>query len=188
MTPTWSITGTSSGFGRKLTERLLARGDRVVATVRKPAALDDLKARHGDRLSIAILDVTDRTAVRRVVDEAFTAMGRINVVANNAGYGLFGAVEEVTDEQIRHQIDTNILGSIAVIRAVLPHLRAQGGGRILQLSSAGGQTPTRISASITRPNGASKASSRRPPKRSRHSEYPSRSSSPAPPGPISGPA
>lgn len=136
---TWFITGTSSGFGRVLTEKLLARGDRVVATLRKLDALDDLKARYGDRLRIATLDVTDTAAVRDVVNRAFDELGRIDVVVNNAGYGLIGAGEEVSDDQIRHQLDTNLIGSIQVIRAALPHLRAQGGGRILQVSSAGGQ-------------------------------------------------
>ncbi|MEP7186643.1 MAG: SDR family oxidoreductase [Rhodanobacter sp.] len=139
MSTTWFITGTSSGFGRSMTEKLLARGDRVAATLRKTAALDDLQERYGDRLWVATLDVTDADAVRDVVNRAFAALGRIDVVVNNAGYGLFGAAEEVTDAQIRRQIDTNVIGSIQVIRAALPHLRAQGGGRILQVSSEGGQ-------------------------------------------------
>ncbi|MDB5566629.1 MAG: short-chain dehydrogenase/reductase [Tardiphaga sp.] len=139
LSKTWFITGTSSGFGRAMTEKLLARGDRVAATLRKAAALDDLKARHGDRLWVAALDVTDTDAVRSVLDRAFAELGRIDVVVNNAGYGLFGAGEELGDDQIRHQIDTNLIGSIQVIRATLPHLRAQGGGRILQVSSEGGQ-------------------------------------------------
>jgi NAD(P)-dependent dehydrogenase (short-subunit alcohol dehydrogenase family) len=139
MTSTWFITGTSSGFGRLLTEKLLARGDRVAATLRRMDALDDLKARYGDSLWMASLDLTDEHAIRRTVDRAFDELGRIDVVVNNAGYGLFGAAEELNDEQIRHQIDTNLLGSILVIRAALPHLRAQGGGRVLQVSSEGGQ-------------------------------------------------
>ena len=139
MVKTWFITGASSGFGRILTEKLLARGDRVAATVRRESSLDDLRVQHGDRLWIAILDVTDADAVRRVIDRAFAELGRIDVVVSNAGYGLFGAAEEVTDAQVRHQIDTNLVGSIAVIRACLSHLRAQGGGRVLQLSSEGGQ-------------------------------------------------
>jgi NAD(P)-dependent dehydrogenase (short-subunit alcohol dehydrogenase family) len=139
MVKTWFITGASSGFGRILTEKLLARGDRVTATVRRESSLDDLRVRHGDRLWIAMLDVTDADAVRTVIDRAFAELGRIDVVVSNAGYGLFGAAEEVTDAQVRHQIDTNLVGSIAVIRACLPHLRAQGGGRVLQLSSEGGQ-------------------------------------------------
>lgn len=139
MTQTWLITGTSSGFGRILTEKLLARGDRVAATLRRPDALEDLKAIHGDRLWIAALDLTDTAAIRSIVERAFADLGRIDVVVSNAGYGLFGAAEEVDDDQIRRQIDTNLLGSIQLIRAVLPHLRQQGGGRILQVSSEGGQ-------------------------------------------------
>lgn len=139
MSKTWFITGTSSGFGRQMTEQLLQRGDRVFATLRKTGALDDLNAVHGDRLQIASLDVTDAGAVSAVVADAFRTMGRIDVIVNNAAYGLFGAGEEVSDEQIRHQLDTNLLGSIQVIRAALPHLRAQRGGRILQVSSEGGQ-------------------------------------------------
>lgn len=138
-THTWFITGTSSGFGRQLTEILLARGDRVAATARKTASLTDLSAKHGDRLWLAALDVTDSDAIRRVVGEAFAALGRIDIVANNAGYGSFGAAEEYTDKQILDQISTNLIGSIQVTRAALPHLRAQGGGRIIQLASMGGQ-------------------------------------------------
>jgi len=111
----------------------------VAATVRRVDALDDLKARYGDRLWLGSLDVTDTTAVRRVVDRAFADLGHIDVIVNNSGYGLFGAAEEVSDEQIRQQSDTNLIGSIQVIRAALPHLRAQGGGRILQVASEGGQ-------------------------------------------------
>ena len=136
---TWFITGTSSGFGRAMTERLLARGDRVAATLRQANALDDLRDQHGARLWTATLDVTDADAVRQTVARAFDDLGRIDVVVNNAGYGLFGAAEEVSDEQIWHQLDTNLVGSIQVIRAALPFLRNQGGGRILQVASEGGQ-------------------------------------------------
>lgn len=136
---TWFITGTSGGFGRLLTEQLLRRGDRVAATLRKVSALDDLQAQYGDRLWVAPLDVTEPAAIRRVVNAAFAELGRIDVVVNNAAYALFGAAEEVSDEQIAQQIETNLTGSIQVIRAALPHLRAQGGGRILQVSSEGGQ-------------------------------------------------
>lgn len=139
MANTWFITGTSTGFGRTMTELLLARGDRVAATLRKPEALDDLKARHGDRLWVGLLDVTDTRAVRQVVDRVFGELGRIDVVVNNAAYAVFGAAEEASDDQVKHQIDTNLIGSIQVIRAALPHLRAQGGGRVLQVSSEGGQ-------------------------------------------------
>jgi NAD(P)-dependent dehydrogenase (short-subunit alcohol dehydrogenase family) len=139
MPTTWFITGTSSGFGRLLTEQLLARGDRVAATLRRPEALDDLRAEHGDRLWLARLDVTDTGQVHRVVADAFAALGTIDVIVNNAGYAVFASVEEASDEQIRRVIDTNLLGSINVIRAALPLLRAQGHGRILQVSTAGGQ-------------------------------------------------
>lgn len=136
---TWFITGTSSGFGWSLTELLLERGDRVAATVRKEHVLNDLKERYGEQLWVATLDVTDSQAIRTVVGQAFKDLGKIDVVVNNAGYGLFGAAEEVSDEQITHQFNTNVIGSIQVIRAALPYLRTQGGGRIIQLSSMGGQ-------------------------------------------------
>ena len=139
MTKTWLITGTSSGLGRLLAERLLQRGDRVVATLRREGALDELKEQYGASLHVLTLDVTDVRAVHANIAAAFEAMDRIDVVVNNAGYGLFGAAEEVTDEQIDRQIATNLTGSIHVIRAALPHLRRQGGGRIVQVSSEGGQ-------------------------------------------------
>jgi len=139
MTKTWFITGTSTGLGRLLTEQLLERGDRVVATLRKQGALDELVQKYGTRLHVITLDVTDTQAIRAVVADAFTQMGRIDIVVSNAGYGLFGAGEEISDEQIERQIATNLLGSIQFIRAVLPALRAQGGGRIVQVSSEGGQ-------------------------------------------------
>jgi NAD(P)-dependent dehydrogenase (short-subunit alcohol dehydrogenase family) len=135
----WFITGINSGFGRQMTEQLLARGDRVAGTVRKMDAMEDLKSRYGDLLWIARLDVTVVPEIRAVVNRAFAELGRIDVVVNNAGYGLFGAAEELTDEQILHQLHTNLIGSIQVVRAALPHLRAQDGGRIIQLSTYGGQ-------------------------------------------------
>lgn len=139
MSKTWFITGTSSGFGRLMTEKLLASGDRVAATARNPDALSDLKDRYGDLLWTAKLDVTDTAAVRDVVARAFGDLGRIDVIVNNAGYGLFGAAEELSDEQILDQINTNLVGPIQVTRAALPHLREQGAGRIIQLSTYGGQ-------------------------------------------------
>jgi NAD(P)-dependent dehydrogenase (short-subunit alcohol dehydrogenase family) len=139
MYKTWFITGSSSGFGRALTEGLLKLGDRVAATARKVNALDDLEAQYGERIWVARLDVTDTDSVREIMRSAFDNFGRIDVIVNNAGFGLFGTAEEVSDDQIRRQIDTNLIGSIQVIRAALPYLRAQGGGRILQLSSVGGQ-------------------------------------------------
>ena len=139
MSKTFLVTGASSGFGRLLTERLLARGDRVVATLRRTGTLDDLRDAHGDRLRVETLDLTETGTVRGVVDRAFEMMGRIDVVVSNAGYGLFGAAEELSDAEIDRQIATNLTGSIQLIRAVLPHLREQGGGRIVQVSSEGGQ-------------------------------------------------
>ena len=136
---TWFITGANSGFGREMATQLLARGDRVAATARNMDVLNDLKSRFGGLLWMARLDVTDTPAIRKVVNGAFADLGKIDVVINNAGYGLFGAAEEVTDEQILHQINTNLIGSIQVVRAALPHLRQQGGGRIIQLSSVAGQ-------------------------------------------------
>lgn len=139
MQRTWFITGTSTGFGRALTEQLLARGERVAATARSPEALAALQDRYPHTLWIGRLDVCDGGAIDAVVARAVEELGRIDVVVSNAGYGLIGAAEESTDEQIRRQIDTNLLGSIRLIRAFLPHLRRQHGGRIVQLSSMGGQ-------------------------------------------------
>ncbi|MGO1070700.1 SDR family oxidoreductase [Lysobacter sp. CA199] len=144
---TWLITGVNSGFGRHMTEQLLARGDRVAGTVRNLESMDDLQAQYGDRLWLAQLDVTDTPAIHRVVNQAFADLGKIDVVVNNAGYGLFGAAEELSDDQIVHQINTNLVGPIQVVRAALPHLRAQGGGRILALSTYGGQA-THAGASL----------------------------------------
>jgi NAD(P)-dependent dehydrogenase (short-subunit alcohol dehydrogenase family) len=135
----WLISGASSGLGRLMTQHLLARGDRVVGTIRREGALEDLQKKYGDRLGVASVDLTDIAWIRAVVDDAFRRMGRIDVVVSNAGYGLFGAAEELTDEQIDHQIKTNLTGSIQLIRAALPHLRGQRGGRVIQVSSEGGQ-------------------------------------------------
>ena len=140
MTKTWLITGASAGLGRIMTEKLLDRGDRVFATVRRDGVLDEVRERHPEALQVLSLDVSDTVAVRRAIDGAFAQAGRIDVVVSNAGYGLFGAAEEVTDAQIERQIATNLVGSIQLIRASLPHLRSQAGGRILQVSSEGGQT------------------------------------------------
>jgi NAD(P)-dependent dehydrogenase (short-subunit alcohol dehydrogenase family) len=136
---TWLITGVNSGFGRLMTEALLERGDRVAGTVRKLDAMDDLKAKYGERLWLANLDMTDLPAVRSVVEKAFAELGTIDVIVSNAGYGLFGAAEELSDDQVVHQLATNLSGPIQLIRAALPHLRAQGGGRIIGLSTYGGQ-------------------------------------------------
>ncbi|WAM12276.1 SDR family oxidoreductase [Rhodococcus sp. JS3073] len=136
---TWLITGVSSGFGRHLTEQLLERGDRVVGTIRRPESVDDLTSRHPDLFRAEVLDVRDTPALRAAVTRIVADFGRIDVAVSNAGYGLFGAAEELTDEQIDDMIATNLTGSIQFIRAVLPHMRAAGGGRIVQLSTYGGQ-------------------------------------------------
>jgi NAD(P)-dependent dehydrogenase (short-subunit alcohol dehydrogenase family) len=136
---TWFVTGASRGFGRELTEQLLARGHRVAATLRRPEQLDDLAGRHQDRLWVRALDVTDTGRMRHVVAEAFADLGRVDVVVSNAGFGVFGAAEDLTDGQVEAMIATNLTASIQLARAVIPYLRAQGGGLLLQLSSMGGQ-------------------------------------------------
>ena len=136
---TWLITGVSSGFGHELATQLLERGDRVIGTVRRVEAVADLVARHPDALRVELLDMTDTPAIHRVVERSFAELGRIDVVVSNAGYGLFGAAEELTDAQVGHIVATNLLGPIHLVRAALPHLRAQGGGRVIQISSYGGQ-------------------------------------------------
>ena len=136
---TWFITGVSSGFGRRLTDQLLERGDRVVGTVRDTGKAVDLLERYPEAFRAEVLDVADTAAIRDVVERSFAQLGRIDVVISNAGYGLFGAAEELSDKQIDDMIATNLVGSIQLIRAVLPHLRGQGGGRIIQISTYGGQ-------------------------------------------------
>lgn len=136
---TWLITGVSSGFGRELTTQLLAHGERVLGTVRDRAKVADLIETYPETFHPEILDVTDTLAVHALVDRAFAELGRIDVVISNAGYGLFGAAEELSDAQIEHLIATDLTGSIQVIRSAIPHLREQGGGRIIQISSYGGQ-------------------------------------------------
>jgi NAD(P)-dependent dehydrogenase (short-subunit alcohol dehydrogenase family) len=136
---TWFITGVSSGFGRQLTDQLLERGDRVVGTVRDTGKVAELLERYPTAFHAEVLDVTDTAAIREVVERSFAWLGRIDVIISNAGYGLFGAAEELSDKQVEHIVATNLVGSIQLIRAALPHLRTQGGGRIIQISSYGGQ-------------------------------------------------
>jgi NAD(P)-dependent dehydrogenase (short-subunit alcohol dehydrogenase family) len=135
----WLITGVSSGFGRELATQLLDQGETVIGTVRRPDSAADLLQKYPGTFRRELLDVTDASAVRNVVDRSFTSLGRIDVIVSNAGYGLFGAAEELSDEQVSHIIATNLTGSIQLIRAALPHLRAQGSGRIIQMSTYGGQ-------------------------------------------------
>jgi NAD(P)-dependent dehydrogenase (short-subunit alcohol dehydrogenase family) len=136
---TWFITGVSSGFGRQLTEQLLERGDRVIGTVRDTGKVADLLERYHETYHAELLDVTDTAAIHEVLERSFSKLGRIDVIISNAGYGLFGAAEELSDKQVEHIVATNLLGPIQLIRAALPHLRAQGGGRVIQISSYGGQ-------------------------------------------------
>jgi NAD(P)-dependent dehydrogenase (short-subunit alcohol dehydrogenase family) len=136
---TWLITGVSSGFGREFTQQLLGRGDRVVGTVRDTSKVTDLAEKYPDTFIAEVLEMTDAVAVRELVDRCFARLGRIDAVISNAGYGLFGAAEELSDGQVDHIIATNLTGSITLIRSAVPHLRGQGGGRIIQISSYGGQ-------------------------------------------------
>jgi NAD(P)-dependent dehydrogenase (short-subunit alcohol dehydrogenase family) len=134
----WFITGTSKGFGRVWAEAALARGDQVVATARDVSTLAPLVERYRERVAALPLDVTDRRAVLAMVAEAKERFGRIDVAVNNAGYGLFGTVEEVSEQEARDQIETNLFGALWVTQAVLPIMRAQRSGHILQVSSIGG--------------------------------------------------
>ena len=134
----WFITGTSRGFGRVWAEAALARGDKVAATARDVKTLAPLVERYQDQVAALALDVTDRAAVFRTVAEAHQRFGRVDIAVNNAGYGLFGAIEEISEANARSQIETNLFGALWVTQAVLPLMRAQGSGHILQISSIGG--------------------------------------------------
>jgi NAD(P)-dependent dehydrogenase (short-subunit alcohol dehydrogenase family) len=131
----WLITGTSTGFGRAIARAALERGHRVVATARRVDDVADLAAQEPDRVRTAALDVTDPAEVAAAVDLAVAEFGRIDVLVNNAGYGSRGAFEEFTEAQIRAQFEVNVFGAMAVTRAVLPVMRAQGSGHVIQMSS-----------------------------------------------------
>lgn len=134
----WLITGASRGLGRAFARAALEAGDRVVATARRPDALDELVAAHPERAVALPLDVTDRSAVFTAVERANAAFGQLDVVVNNAGYGLLGAVEEITEAEARAQLETNVFGALWVTQAALPFLRARRSGHIVQISSTGG--------------------------------------------------
>jgi NAD(P)-dependent dehydrogenase (short-subunit alcohol dehydrogenase family) len=134
----WFITGTSKGFGRVWAEAALERGDKVAATARDVGTLSDLVARYGDDVLPIALDVTDMQADQAAVRQAHERFGRLDVVINNAGYGLFGTIEEVTREQARAQIETNLFGALWITKAAVPIMREQGSGHIIQVSSIGG--------------------------------------------------
>jgi NAD(P)-dependent dehydrogenase (short-subunit alcohol dehydrogenase family) len=135
---TWFITGSSRGFGREWAIGALERGENVAATARDTGTLDDLVEKFGDRILPLKLDVTDRNGVFAAVAAAHERFGRLDVVVNNAGYGQFGLVEELSEAEARDQIETNLFGALWVTQAALPFLRAQGSGHILQVSSIGG--------------------------------------------------
>jgi NAD(P)-dependent dehydrogenase (short-subunit alcohol dehydrogenase family) len=136
----WFITGTSRGFGREWAIAALDRGDKVAATARDTATLTDLAEKYGDALLPIQLDVTDREADFAAVEQAHDHFGRLDVVVNNAGYGHFGFIEELSEQEARAQIETNVFGALWVTQAALPYLRAQRSGHILQVSSIGGIT------------------------------------------------
>ncbi|MDT5094961.1 MAG: hypothetical protein QOH60_4324 [Mycobacterium sp.] len=134
----WFITGASRGFGREWTIAALERGDKVAATARDISTLDDLKKRFGDALLPIALDVNDREADFAAVAQAHDHFGRVDIVVNNAGYGHFGFIEELSEADARNQIETNLLGALWITQAALPYLRAQRSGHIIQVSSIGG--------------------------------------------------
>ncbi len=136
----WFITGASRGFGREWTIAALERGDKVAATARDLSSLDDLVAKYGDALLPITLDVTDRAADFAAVEQAHEHFGRLDIVVNNAGYGQFGFIEELSEAEARDQIETNVFGALWITQAALPYLRAQRSGHIIQVSSIGGIT------------------------------------------------
>src|SRR6201994_203186 len=140
MSKVWFITGTSKGFGRIWAEAALRRGDRVVATARNADTLAALAEEFGDLALPLARDVTDKAAVDAAVAQAHAHFGRLDVVVNNAGYGLFGTIEEVSEQQARDQIETNLFGALWVTKAAVPLMRAQGSGHVIQVSSIGGIT------------------------------------------------
>ncbi|HMH23654.1 MAG TPA: oxidoreductase [Puia sp.] len=139
MTKVWFITGSSRGLGRSLTEAVLAKGDKVVATARRPELLKDLSGKYPGQLYPIRLDVTDKDQIRSAVEQSVNHFGRIDVLVNNAGFGIVGAAEAFTGEEVRSQLDTNLYAPIEITRAILPYMRKQRSGRILQISSIGGR-------------------------------------------------
>lgn len=138
MSKIWFVTGSSRGLGRNFVEAALSRGDKVAATARKTASLDDLVAEYGDAVLPLEMDVIDKAAVFASVKRAKEHFGRLDVVVNNAGYAQVGAVEELTEWELRDQLETNLFGAVWVIQAALPYLREQGAGHFIQLSSVAG--------------------------------------------------
>src|SRR5260370_41308052 len=139
MPKVWLITGSSRGLGRALAEAVLAAGDKLVATARNPEQLADLVERHGDQVRTIALDVTNEQAAAHAVGLATKAFGRLDVLANNAGYGNISPLEDTSLDEFRAQIETNLFGVINVTKAALPLMREPGAGHILQFSSVGGR-------------------------------------------------
>jgi NAD(P)-dependent dehydrogenase (short-subunit alcohol dehydrogenase family) len=137
----WLITGAASGLGWELAEAVLGRGGQVVATAREPRRLDELAGRYPGQVVAARLDVTNAEQARTAVGDGLAAFGHLDVVVNNAGYGLFGALEELPGEELRREFETNVFGALNVTRAALPHLRRQRSGHIVQISSLEGIAP-----------------------------------------------
>lgn len=138
MSKIWFVTGASRGLGRQFVEAALSRGDKVAAAARSTGGFAELSATYGDALLPVEVDVTDKEAVFKGVTRAVEHFGRLDVVVNNAGYAQIGAIEELSEKDLRDQLETNVFGALWVIQAALPHLRAQGSGHIVQLSSAAG--------------------------------------------------
>ncbi|MET0635336.1 MAG: oxidoreductase [Chitinophagaceae bacterium] len=139
MAKVWFITGSSKGLGRSLAEAVLEKGDNVVATARNPKHIEDLVSKYGNKVLVLALDVSNESQVHLAVADAIERFGRIDVLVNNAGFGITGAAEAFTDEQVRSQLDVNLYAPIEVTRAVLPFMRKQRSGHILQISSIGGR-------------------------------------------------
>ena len=136
----WFVTGTSTGFGRTLVEEIIARGDRVVATARNPSTIADLVARAPDRVLALRLDVTKNAEIESSVAAAIERFGSIDVLVNNAGFSIVGALEETSEADLRLTMETMFFGAVATTRAVLPQLRKQKSGTVVQITSVGGLT------------------------------------------------
>jgi NAD(P)-dependent dehydrogenase (short-subunit alcohol dehydrogenase family) len=142
----WFVTGASGGLGRHLVAHALSAGDHVVATARKPQALADLADRYGRHLVVKTLDVAQPADVDDVVTDALSEFGHVDVVVNNAGYSIIGATEEMTDDQVHHQLATMLHAPIQITRAFLESMRIRGSGRFIQISSVGGQVAYPVSS------------------------------------------
>lgn len=139
MSKVWFITGSSRGLGKSLTKAVLEKGDNVAATARNPKQLNDLVEKYPNQILALALDVTDKTQIHTAVEQTIKHFGRIDVLVNNAGFGIAGAIEEFSDEQMKSQLDVNLYAPIEVTRAVLPYLRKQRSGSIFNVSSVGGR-------------------------------------------------